>query len=516
MKCLAAVLVVCSLVLGISGCKKKQTETPVSDYQAFPPKTAPASAQPAAPVLSPTSAKIGPGGGTLNSSDGKLSISVPAGALTTETEIAIQPAQDASGESFGPVYQLSPEGTTFPQPVTLAWHFSENDLSTTNLDNLIVRTKPANGAWRLQPDVQRDETAHTISVASNHFSQWGLAMSLRIEPSQAKVFAGDSIKVDAFVGETILSPQPPDQGGPGPALTTPASNIDGDDLTAPTKSTDPRRDIFKNAVWSVNGVPRGNNTLGVVDAPITGSYWYEDAAHQPANYLAPDTVPSQNPVTVSFEMTVSDSGITGSKGNPAKTKMIATALVTILPRQDHWVGDSDITQFDGTKVKSHFTFALVNTPGANNPRSTKRRYEILDGNVSYTGPKQTGSGCPLEINPTFHRLSPKEGALAVDISDPKQWSISGGGQAVWPAIYTASCPNGTLILQSPVSAGWWPPNLLQPGATTLVDIVPGQQPTLSIPVTGPMGQGTVNMKYVGYTPSSLFDRSNHVGAGAGH
>ena len=513
MKRLAAVLVVFLLVLGISGCKKKQTESSVTDFQSTAPRTTPAVAQPVAPVLTPTSTKIGPAGGTLNSSDGKLSISIPAGAVTTETEIAIQPAQDASGESFGPVYQLSPEGTTFPQPVTLTWHFSDGDLSITNLDNLIVRTKPVNGIWHPQSDAQRDETAHTISVATSHFSQWGLAMSLRIEPSQAKVFAGDSIRVDAFVGETSLSPQPPDQGSTGASTASPASNTGGDDLTAPTKSTDPRHDIFKNVVWRVNGVPTGNNTVGMVEAPISGAYWYEDAAHQPANYLAPDSVPSQNPVTVSFEMTV-NSDVPGNNGSPAKAKMIATALITVLPRQDHWTGDSQITQFDGTKVKSNFTFALVNAPGANNPRLPIRHYEILDGNVSYTGPKQTGSGCPLEIKPTFHRLSPKEGTFNVDISNPKQWSLSGGGQAVWPAIYTASCPNGTLNLQSPVSAGWWPPNPYQPSATTLVDIVPGKEPDVSITVGGPMGQGTVHMKYMGYTPPPLSDRFNHVGAGS--
>ena len=105
-------------------------------------------------------------------------------------------------------------------------------------------------------------------------------MTLRIEPSQAKVFAGDSVKIDAFVGETTLRPQPPDQSGPDIApAAPPASNTGGDDLTAPTDS---RHDIFKGAIWSVNGVPRGNSSVGVVDAPIIGFYSYEDAAHQPA------------------------------------------------------------------------------------------------------------------------------------------------------------------------------------------------------------------------------------------
>lgn len=268
MKCFAAVLVVFLLVLGISGCKKKQTETSGSEFQSIAPRTAPAAATGCPGV----NANVGKNRARRRNAQfirGKVSISIPAGAVTRETEIAIQPAQDESGESFGPVYQLSPEGTTFPQPVTLAWHLSDSDLSTTNLDNLIVRTKPASGVWHPQPDVQRDETAHTISVAANHFSQWGLAMTLRIEPSQAKVFAGDSVKIDAFVGETTLRPQPPDQGGPDIApAAPPASNTGGDDLTAPTDS---RHDIFKGAIWSVNGVPRGNSSVGVVDAPSLGS-----------------------------------------------------------------------------------------------------------------------------------------------------------------------------------------------------------------------------------------------------
>jgi hypothetical protein len=218
-------------------------------------------------VLTPTSAKIGPAGETLNSSEGKLSISIPAGAVTRETEIAIQPAQDESGESFGPVYQLSPEGTTFPQPVTLAWHLSDSDLSTTNLDNLIVRTKPASGVWHPQPDVQRDETAHTISVAANHFSQWGLAMTLRIEPAQAKVFAGDSVKIDAFVGETTLRPQPPTRV----ARTSPPPPL-------PLQATISSRAPSGASIVLLGG----NSSVGVVDAPIIGFYRYEDAAHQPA------------------------------------------------------------------------------------------------------------------------------------------------------------------------------------------------------------------------------------------
>lgn len=535
MKSLIAAPVIFLLALG--GCTKKQTERSVPDFKPgfnFAATTSPSAAQAAAPALVATTAKIGPAGGTLNSSDGKLSISVPAGEFATETEIGIQPSADASGESFGPVYQLSPEGITFPQPVTLAWHLSEDDLATTNLDNLVIGTRTANGGWQAQPAAQRDETAHTISVAANHFSQWGLLMSLRLEPPEATVYVGDSVKFRAFVGETDRSPLPADQVPPASKTSTSGSKRGSattsqgqsdPDLLAPPKPTDPRSGIFKITQWSVNGIPLGNSTLGLVQSPISGANslrsgndWSMESAYQPATYLAPDSVPTPNRVTVSFEVTLRGAESSGElpgnspSGKERTTKMIATAPVTILPRKDHWGGDSQITQFDGTRVRSDFTFAPVALPGSNNAGSARIRYQILNGIVLYSGPKQTGSGCPLHITPSSHRLTPKEGTLLVDTSNPKQWLISGGGQAVWPATYMTECPNGTRYLQSAVSAGWWPPNPYQPLAATAVDIVPGKAPDVMITVNGPMGQGTVHLKMVQL--QSLHDRYNHEFNGA--
>src|SRR5690349_15368018 len=156
-------LVCVILLLGVSGCKKKTEESSSTpDFGGFKasgnmqPRNVSATqeqAAPAAPVLTPTSATIGPNGGTLASSDGKLSLSVPAGAFASDTVVQIVPDSTAPEESLGPVYQLSPEGTTFAQPVTLAWHLSDEDLSTTNLDNLVVTTQMANGEWQPQPDV---------------------------------------------------------------------------------------------------------------------------------------------------------------------------------------------------------------------------------------------------------------------------------------------------------------------------------------------------------------------------
>jgi hypothetical protein len=274
------------LLIGASGCKRKETELSFSSSgpsgsgfrasASLAPRASSQATQPATPVLVATTASIGPRGGTLNSSDGKLSVSIPPGAFSADTVVQIQPTTSAPEQSFGPVYQLSPEGMTFPQPVTLAWHLSDADLAKTSLNNLIVTSKAANGVWEPQPDVQRDEATHTVSVGVSHFSQWDLALTLRIEPPEARLFEGDSIQLDAFVGETILSPlppgAPPSSNGPSAAPPSPAMppNVDDDLLTPPTP-LDPRTNIFRNSLWRANGVPLGNFSIGTIDSHITGA-----------------------------------------------------------------------------------------------------------------------------------------------------------------------------------------------------------------------------------------------------
>src|SRR5581483_12076868 len=86
------------LLLGVSGCKKTEESSSTPDFGGFKasgnmqPRNVSATQDatqeqmpPAAPVLTPTSATIGPNGGTLASSDGKLSLSVPAGAIPSDT-----------------------------------------------------------------------------------------------------------------------------------------------------------------------------------------------------------------------------------------------------------------------------------------------------------------------------------------------------------------------------------------------------------------------------------------------
>ena len=539
-------LICITLILVVSGCKKKTEESSAADFGGFKasvnmqPRNVSATQEqeaPAAPVLTPTSATIGPNGGTLASSDGKLSLSVPAGAFADDTVVQIAPDSNAPDESLGPVYQLSPEGTMFAQPVKLVWHLSDADLSTTNLDNLVVRTQTANGEWKAQPDVQRDEATHTISVATTHFSKWDLALTLRLVPTWAMTYVGDSIPINADVGETKLSPLPPDKvrdlkTAVDRAENAPDSSSDDDLLAAPER--DYRKGIFRNAVWRVNGVPLGNSTIGSIDPKISFTpndpYQTEKAAIVVAFYQAPTSVPSTNPVTVSFEFTV------------GKKKMMATALVHILPYEDHWQGDSSITQGDGTTVTSKFTFAPVKRPGGSPPSpyspggavagATVHQYEVLNGSVGYKGPKTvSGGACTLSIWPSSYTLgarpspsaafsnhNPKlpsvigqgsgQGVLAVDMSNRDQWLVRGQGESQWLATYTTHCPNGDGSMPLAVHAAWWPLDPTNPGASTSFSTATIRSIPITINVNNGLGHGTVHLHYVDRPPLGKFAQAN--------
>jgi len=455
------------------------------------------------------------------SSDGKLRVSVPAGALAGDTEVRIQPSGDDSGESFGPVYSLSPEGTTFSEPVTLVWNLSDADLARTNLENLVVRSKEPDGRWKVQPNLERNESDHSIRVSTKHFSKWDLAMTLRLEPSVAKVFIGDSLELTAYAGWTELSPPAPDMGEmPTPAtraagVASQSQSTSDDDLLATPE--DVRHGIFRNAVWRVNGEHCGTVKLGLIKQNVIGHINVDKAALQPINYITPDEVPSPNAITVSFEITVKEPK-EGGKGPAAYTerKMIATAQVTVLPREDHWVGYSDITQGAGEKVSSQFTFA--ETP--KDQKGPIRTYEVLNGTVGYKGPKTvSGGACSLSIWPSFQvlRSGPptpavlvsdtvgSQGMLRVDMSDPNQWLVRGQGESQWLADYTTHCPNGDGMMQTGVHAGWWPINPLNMTPTP-VAVVSGKPPEAYVKIDGPMATGTVHVTYVGFKPPSIYER----------
>jgi hypothetical protein len=300
-------------------------------------ETKAASASLGTPSGTATTATIGPFGGALNSSDGRVTITVPPGTLAADTPFSIQAFSNTEPNSIGPMYQLSPEGLRFAQPVTLTWHLSDGDLDGHSIKAVSIATKDAEGNWVPQPGVERDAAAKTVSVAALHLSPWqAMLPNIRIAPNEATVRVRNTLElkvcyepVEEELSAPCLAPSPQSQA---------ADTGSNADLLAGPSPCD----------WKVNGKVGGDSVSGTINPNGTR-----------ATYTAPAKVPPANPVAASCEKAVTIQG--------HQAKMMAVAYIRVTD-QKGWKGtleynysDSSVTNSGGATMTNEATRQVTGT-----------------------------------------------------------------------------------------------------------------------------------------------------------
>ena len=226
---------------------------------------------------------IGPAGGSLTSGDGQLRVTIPAGAFATATDVTIEPIAALAPWALGPAYRLGPSGTTFAVPVSIAFHYDPSQLVGTAPELLWIVSQDTSGAWPYASAVALDTTAHTITVASSHFSDWSIIEGMQIRPPSAEVEPGAIVALTlryCFGGAVGYDCGPADpDAAPAPG---------DDDLP----SLPPALGGIDATSWAVNGDKGGSATYGFVDGSTAG-----------ASYVAPSDAPDdKNPVAVSVSL----------------------------------------------------------------------------------------------------------------------------------------------------------------------------------------------------------------------
>lgn len=84
-------------------------------------------------------------GGKLTSADGTIEIIIPAGALNTATEISIQPISNELASGVGTAYRLTPHGEQFNKPVTITFHYKEEEVLNTVPELLAIAYQDEKG-----------------------------------------------------------------------------------------------------------------------------------------------------------------------------------------------------------------------------------------------------------------------------------------------------------------------------------------------------------------------------------
>lgn len=287
----ASALVAMALLLLLAACGRQQPD-PDGGPQPSPVGT---------PLAAPVDATIGPEGGVLTSADGRLSLTVPAGALAEDTTLSIQELSNTAPHGYGSAYRLGPDGLRFASPVSIAFAYAEALPTAGGPHGAAVAFQDEDGIWQAVLDSRLDEEAGLLEAQTTHFSDWTFFQALRIEPAAATVMTGASIELtvqSCFVvsddQEDFLAPLLPTCG---PLSLAPLI-----------------REV------AVNGLPNGDAVAGRVS---------RTEGQPQLIYVAPGKAPAANPVAVSAQIQLP---------GPGRYLLVANVLVQDGACDDPWPG----------------------------------------------------------------------------------------------------------------------------------------------------------------------------------
>lgn len=219
------------------------------------------------PAGSQITKQIGPQGGELSSVDGRISLLVPAGALTAATEISLQPVSNTLPGSPGANYRLLPENVKFEKPVSITFRYSAADLKGTSSQLLFAAYQSADGIWRFLPDTRLNEADSTLTCNTTHFSDWGIFAEFWLQGANRQLDPGKTADI-SLMSPFFL-----------PSLTEKDRELEIADVR-PLDNPDNIRN------WRLAGEGKLDVKANKTDAV----------------YRAPDKVPQKNPVDISVEV----------------------------------------------------------------------------------------------------------------------------------------------------------------------------------------------------------------------
>lgn len=264
-------------------------------------------------------------GGSITSTDGKITVNIPAGALSKNETITIQPVTNNTGLGKSKAYRLTPHGVTFNKPVSISFRYTDADILGTAPELLRIAFQDSTGTWHSMNQTQVNKQTKQLNVTTTHFSDWTLIPFVHIEPAEARIALNETIEL-----KVVYSLDPEDIFTPMP-LTTP--------LIRPELSA---RFVKK---WQHSGAgaltPDGSKAV----------------------YKAPAKAPAQNPVAVSAEINF---GQTETYLVVANITILSDFHIDYLQVDETELNTPELTR--GSQLYIYGNFG--NDPGVNN-RSVK-------------------------------------------------------------------------------------------------------------------------------------------------
>jgi len=225
--------------------------------------------KPAGAVIS---SNIGQEGGTISSADGLAILTIPAGALSSNTTISIQPVTNMIGGGKGNTYNFEPSGLQFLKPALLTINLPDSEKKVAIYPQKIT-WQDSSGTWHRLKNSKYDSVHHSISVAISHFTGYTRQLNYSLLPEKTELYVNESQRFLFRLDDNL-----PDKY---------QREIEEHEMTyeAATRLI-PANDI----TWSVNNIPGGNDVVGKI-IPFRDNLLT-------AQYFAPNNVPANNPVEI--------------------------------------------------------------------------------------------------------------------------------------------------------------------------------------------------------------------------
>jgi hypothetical protein len=259
------------------------------------------------PAAIPSSATIGPQGGSIQSSDGRLTFKIPAGALAQPVafSIAAAPTNDVPN-ALGAAYDVSPDGVTFAKPALLVFRWASTEINGIGSANLGLAVQGASGWSGIgggSVDLRDGVLAVPVSSTSASLSK----------AAPAPLLAGGSRRIAPY-GAVGLDPPSPLCALAGKSRIITVTYVGRGSASAPglTPLSAPvagRSDL--TATWSLGQGSPGSLTPG--PAPLS------------ATFVAPASPPGIQPAVVKV--------VINSTGTPRIRPIPREVNLTVVPNR---------------------------------------------------------------------------------------------------------------------------------------------------------------------------------------
>jgi hypothetical protein len=154
------------------------------------------------PASIPSSATIGPAGGSIRSDDGVLTLKIPAGALSAPTQFSIATvANDAPG-ALGSAYDVSPGGLALAKPALLSLRYGVAGIPVTGIDGVSVAVR-GDTSWGGLTGGRVDASSRSLLVSLRNTSPWLAVTGTRTTQAQD---GSNPTRVAPVKGIEVLAP----------------------------------------------------------------------------------------------------------------------------------------------------------------------------------------------------------------------------------------------------------------------------------------------------------------------